>query len=119
MRFLADENCDFAVVRALRTAGHDVLVVAEAAPGAEDVVVVDLAVREGRILLTEDKDFGQLVYAAKRDTGGVILLRYPATARTNLSKAVVELVGRLGESLIGRFVVMQPSRVRIGGGLEN
>ena len=119
MRFLADENCDFAVVRALRAAGHDVLAVAEAAPGTEDVVVVDLAVREGRILLTEDKDFGQLVYAAKRGTGGVILLRYPATARTNLSEAVMELVGRLGESLLGRFVVMQPGRVRIGRGSEN
>ena len=63
MCFLADESCDFAVVRALRGAGHDVVAVAEVSPRAEGEVVIDLAVRGGRILLTEDKDFGQLVYA--------------------------------------------------------
>ena len=55
MRFLADESCDFAVVRALREAGHDVAVVRELSPGVADEVVIDFAVRENRILLTEDK----------------------------------------------------------------
>ena len=63
MRFLADESCDFAVVRALREAGHDVAAVRELSLGVADDVVINLAVRENRILLTEDKDFGQLVYA--------------------------------------------------------
>lgn len=63
MRFLADESCDFAIVRALRGAGHDVLAVAEIAPRAEDPEVVQLAVGEGRLLLTEDKDFGRIVFA--------------------------------------------------------
>jgi hypothetical protein len=48
VRFLADESCDFAAVRALRVASHDVLTVAEAAPSAEDEVVVGLALREQR-----------------------------------------------------------------------
>lgn len=61
MRFLADESCDFAVVRALREAGHDVLAIREVSPRAEDSAVVDRAHREERVLLTEDKDFGQLV----------------------------------------------------------
>jgi predicted nuclease of predicted toxin-antitoxin system len=113
MRFLADENCDFAVVRALRAAGHDVLAVAEISPRAEDERVITLAVREARILLTEDKDFGRLVYANRPPTGGVLLLRFPASARTDLAGAVVELVRRRGEQLIGRFVVVQPGRVRI------
>lgn len=63
MRFLADESCDFAVVKALREAGHDVAAVRDSSRGAADEVVINLAVRENRILLTEDKDFGQLVYA--------------------------------------------------------
>lgn len=58
MRFLADENCDLAVVRALRSAGHDVVAVAERSPRAEDPEVIHLALSEGRIVLTEDKDFG-------------------------------------------------------------
>ncbi len=114
MRFLADESCDFAVVRALRAAGYDVVAVAEVSPRAEDEAVIDLALREGRILLTEDKDFGQLVYANLQATGGVLFLRFPATARAKLSNTVLELVRRRGEQLIGRFIVVQPGRVRIG-----
>jgi predicted nuclease of predicted toxin-antitoxin system len=64
MQFLADESCDFAVVRALRVAGHDVLVAAEILPRAEDQDVLRMALDEGRILLTEDKDFGQLVFSS-------------------------------------------------------
>lgn len=46
MRFLADESCDFARLRALRAVGHDVTAVSKVALGAPDVVVLDLAVRE-------------------------------------------------------------------------
>ncbi len=77
MRFLADESCDFGIVQALRAAGHEVLAVAEVTPRAEDPAVIDLAVREGRVLLTEDKDFGQLVFASGSASSGVILFRYP------------------------------------------
>ena len=113
MRLLADESCDFAVVRALRSAGHDLRAVAEVAPSAADEVVLDLAVRDKRVLLTEDKDFGQWVYANKRATGGVLLLRYPATARRTMPAAVVRLIDRHGGRLVGCFVVVQPGRVRI------
>lgn len=114
MRFLADECCDFAVVRALRLAGHDVLTMAEVAPRAVDNVVIALADREGRILLTEDKDFGQLVYANARHSGGVILVRFPSQARKALAGTVVHLVSQIGEHLLGSFVVVQPGRTRIG-----
>lgn len=106
MRFLADESCDFAVVRALREAGHDVVAVAETSVGATDEMVLQLAVREERVLLTEDKDFGQLVYAAARSAAGVVFMRYPASRR-------VVLVSTQQERLIGCFAVVQPGRVRI------
>lgn len=67
MRFLADESCDLAIVRALRAAGHDVLGVAEVSQGADDELVIDLAVREERILLTEDKDFGNSSTQAREE----------------------------------------------------
>jgi len=114
MRFLADESCDFAVVRALREAGHDVHAIAESAPSSADEAILRLAVREKRILLTEDKDFGQWVYADRRATGGVIFLRYPSAARTVMAAAIAGLVERHGERLAGCFVVVQPGRVRIG-----
>ena len=113
MRFLADESCDFAVVRALRATGHDVMAVLEVALGAPDDVVLDLAVREDRIFLTEDKDFGQLVYAAAKMTKGVIFIRFPAPARQILPQVVVDLVEDKGETLAGHFIVIQPGRIRI------
>jgi uncharacterized protein with PIN domain len=113
MRFLADESCDFTVVRALRSAGHDVAAVAEISPRADDEAVARLAVHEDRILITEDKDFGQLVFAERLHTGGVLLLRFPARARRHLPNAVVDLVRRRGQRLIGDFVVVQPGRTRI------
>jgi predicted nuclease of predicted toxin-antitoxin system len=76
---------------------------------------MDLALREKRILLTEDKDFGQLVYATAQPSGGIILIRYPANARKSLPKAVADLVRETGDQLIGRFAVLGPGRIRIGG----
>jgi predicted nuclease of predicted toxin-antitoxin system len=105
VRFLADESCDFAIVRALRAAGHDVLAVAELSPRSDDSHVMDLALREKRILLTEDKDFGQLVYASAQPSGGVILIRYPANARKSLPKAVADLIRETGGQLIGSLAV--------------
>jgi predicted nuclease of predicted toxin-antitoxin system len=63
MRFLADECCDFAAVRTFRAHGHDVLAVSESQHRSVDVDVIGLALTENRILLTEDKDFGWLVFA--------------------------------------------------------
>jgi predicted nuclease of predicted toxin-antitoxin system len=115
MQFLADESCDFRVVRALRAAGHDVVAVADIAPGASDDVVIEMAARDGRLLLTEDRDFGQLMYAAGKPAFGVILMRFPSTVRAALPGSVVAFVGEHGARLAGRFVVMEPGRVRISG----
>lgn len=115
MRFLADESCDFSVVRALRTAGHDVLAVAEFSAGLEDVLILESALREHRVVLTEDKDFGQLVYANAQPSNGVIFIRYPANARKHLAKAVVSFIAEAPAHLTSSFVVLAPGRVRITG----
>ncbi|MGH9364923.1 MAG: DUF5615 family PIN-like protein [Thermoanaerobaculia bacterium] len=111
---LADESCDFAVVRALRGAGHDVVAVIEISPRAEDTEVLRLARDERRVLLTEDKDFGQLVHAAGASSSGVIFFRFPQSARGDLRRAALDLIRQKGDDLIGRFVVVQPGRIRIG-----
>lgn len=95
MRFLADESCDFSVVRTLRRTGFDVLSVSESIPRAEDSEVIELALREKRILLTEDKD------------------SFPAFARKPISRDVLNLVKQQGEKLAGSFVTVQPGRIRI------
>lgn len=114
MRFLVDESCDFAVVRALRDASHDVVAVVEVARGAKDAAVLTLSRGEGRILLTEDKDFGQLVFAGGEGTAGVVFIRFPVAVRSTLPGAVLGLVERFGERLSASFTVLEPGRVRIG-----
>lgn len=114
MRFLADESCDFRVIRALRAAGHDVWAVIETAPGTTDEVVIEIAAREGRVFLTEDRDFGQLVYAAAKPTPGVMLLRFPSSTRTQLPSVVLSVIEQHPEKLADHFVVVQPGRIRFG-----
>ena len=113
MRFLADESCDFAVVRALRADGHDVLAVAEFQQRSVDKDVMELALAEKRILLTEDKDFGRLAFAAHMDSQGVILIRFPASARITLAVAVLRLATEQGSQLEEAFVVLRPGSARI------
>ena len=61
MRLVTDENCDFSVVIDLRLAAYDVASITEMMAGADDETVIDFARSERRLLLTEDKDFGQLL----------------------------------------------------------
>jgi predicted nuclease of predicted toxin-antitoxin system len=114
LRFLADESCDFAVVRALWGVGHDVVAVSEYTQRSRDDELIAQAYREKRILLTEDKDFGWLVFVSHADTAGVILFRFPGNARQTMAKAATSLVREQGASLYGAFVVMQPGYTRIG-----
>ena len=87
MNFLADESCAASVIRALREAGHNVL--------------------------TEDLDFGNLVFARGLSAVGVILIRFRAQARRAKPATVVEAVSRFGSRLRNAFVVVEPGRVRI------
>jgi predicted nuclease of predicted toxin-antitoxin system len=78
MRFLANENFPGAAVVALEAAGHDVVWLRAAAPGTSDADVLAWAVREERILLTFDKDFGELARGSRLPrTCGVVLFRVP------------------------------------------
>ena len=113
MRFIADESCDFAVVRALRDAGYDVAAVAELVPGTEDGAVIERAVGEQRVLLTEDKDFGQLVFASLRPAAGIVFIRFPAHARESLAAEVCAFVQANGDALVDSFSTLQPGRARI------
>lgn len=113
LRFLADESCDFAVVRALRGAGYDVVAVAEFTNQSVDPAVIEQAHRETRILLTEDKDFGWHVFVSHAASAGVMLIRFPSQTRGTLAPSVLQLVRDQADKIPGSFVVIQPGQVRI------
>jgi predicted nuclease of predicted toxin-antitoxin system len=114
LHFLADESCDFGVVRLLRNTGYEVTAIAEILPRADDKKVIKIALEKKSVLITEDKDFGQLVYANGYGSVGVLLLRYPASARKRLLKDIVSFIQQQHGKLAGCFAVLQPGRVRIG-----
>jgi hypothetical protein len=87
--------------------------VAELQRGAPDDVVLGLAAQRPGVLLTEDRDFGRLIYASEGPGAGVIYMRYPSRMRAELIAAVIRLVREQGEQLTACFVVLQPGRVRI------
>ena len=115
MNFVADESCAGPVIRAMRKAGHDVIAIAEIAQGATDEVVLDLALKQRRVLITEDRDFGELVYAHGLRSAGVMLVRFPNQARSSKATTVVAAVAALGSRLEQAFTVVEPGRVRISG----
>ena len=113
MKFVADESCDHAVVRALRNDGYEVEAISEVSPRAIDDVVLKMAVRKNAVLLTEDHDFGRLVHATGHMSTGVILLRYPPVLRLQIAETVCDLAKQYGGGLCSRFVVVEPGRIRV------
>ncbi|MBI3335283.1 MAG: DUF5615 family PIN-like protein [Candidatus Portnoybacteria bacterium] len=75
MKLLVDENIGKSIIDYLRAKGHDVLWVKEKQVGMSDWAIIELALRDKRVLLTYDKDFGELVFHKHRKHYGVLLIR--------------------------------------------
>jgi len=73
--FIADENIDSIIVETLRSNGHEVRYIVELARGADDEQIFQAASRSNELLITADKDFGEIVFRQKRVTQGVLLIR--------------------------------------------
>jgi predicted nuclease of predicted toxin-antitoxin system len=113
LRFLADENFPRAAVAALEAAGHDIVWVRLAAPGAADADVLAAAARESRILLTFDKDFGELAARSALSPGcGVVLFRVPAPSSDAAGQCLAARVAAR-DDWNGHFSVIEPGRVRM------
>lgn len=113
MNLLADECCDVAMVAALRADGHDVLYAVESLRGSTDEEVLRRAVDEGRILLTEDKDFGELVYRLKRPARGIILLRFDVVDHALKIPRLHSVLESQSNQIPGAFVVIDKEKIRI------
>lgn len=112
MRFLADENFPFAALAGLRDLGYDVSSIAQSHAGATDEEVAAICDREGRVLLTFDKDFGDLVFRRGLSSGSsVLLLR--VTPEPGLVVQVIHSVVETGILTAGVFCVAARDRVRV------
>jgi predicted nuclease of predicted toxin-antitoxin system len=110
---LADESVDRQIVHALRAVGFDVDAIAEDSPGMADDGVLELARLHQAILLTADKDFGELVYRLRLIHHGVILLRMAGVDATQKATDVVRAVQAHQDRLPNAFCVISPGMIRI------
>ena len=113
MRFIVDESTGTAVVEYLRSIGHDVLAVAEMMPQADDRDILARAVSEGRILVTNDKDFGELVFRNGRAHHGVVLLRLHDESAANRVRVMTAVLEQYADRLAGHFAVATEGGIRI------
>lgn len=111
-RFLADANFPGSAVALLRAAGCDVTWVQEFMPSASDVMVLENAQAEGRVILTFDKDFSELAFRAGLPSScGIVLFRLPMSPPAEaVQRAVSVILDR--PRWTGRFSVVEPDRIR-------
>jgi predicted nuclease of predicted toxin-antitoxin system len=113
MRLLANENFPLASVRSLRAAGHDVAAILEEAPGATDAAVLARAAREARMILTFDRDYGELIYRRRLpNPSGIIYLRFDPLTPQEPGEHVLALLTTEGLTLEGKFTVAERARLR-------
>jgi predicted nuclease of predicted toxin-antitoxin system len=112
MRLLANENVAGATVDALRARGSDVVWAKEEMRGASDEEILERSRREERVLLTFDKDFGELAFrAGRRVTCGIVLLRLRMPKSIADAVAIADRVSAR-DDWRGRFSVIEPGRIR-------
>jgi predicted nuclease of predicted toxin-antitoxin system len=112
MKLLVDECTGPAVARWLEQQGHDVFSVYDQARGIDDERVIEIAKLEGRILITNDRGFGEKVFRERRPHHGVVFLRLANEKALNKIRVLDQLISRHSDMLADRFVVVTESRVR-------
>ena len=113
MRFLVDECTGPSVAKWLREQGHEVFSVYDEARGIGDVAILEKAFAENWILITNDKDFGERVFADRLPHHGVVLLRLTDERAAAKIIVVAQLIANHGERLAERFTVATETAVRI------
>jgi predicted nuclease of predicted toxin-antitoxin system len=113
MRFLADENIHADLVTWLRSRGHDVSYAAETMPSEPDESVLRRANGECRVLVTSDKDFGDLVVHRRLASCGVLLLRLRSPSMADRIRRLEAIWRSIEERLQGSFTVVGERRVRV------
>lgn len=112
LRFLVDETTGMSVAQFLRSLGYDTVSVGQWRPSATDQEVLEKAYRENRVLVTNDKDFGLLVYYSRHPHVGVVLLRLRDESLPTKRKVIQTLLRYHAGRLKGRFVVVSETKVR-------
>jgi predicted nuclease of predicted toxin-antitoxin system len=114
VRFFVDECIGASLVTELRNRGHDVVWAQDNHATLPDVQILAFATRENRVVITEDRDFGTLVFGKRQPAIGIIIVhisdfRIPAA---ELAMLVADVIAEHRGALVGCFLTIEPGRVR-------
>ena len=112
MKFLVDECTGSAVARWLEQQSHDVFSVYDQARGIGDDRVIEITQTEARILITNDRGFGEKVFRERRPHHGVVFLRLADERAANKIRVLGQLLDQYSDEITNRFVVVTETRVR-------
>ena len=113
MRFIVDECTGPGVANWLKNRKHDVVSIYEESPGLEDDRILQKAVMEERIIITNDKDFGEMVFRENKSHCGIILLRLKDDRTSNKIKTLEVIIDKYSDQLLNNFVVISETTIRI------
>jgi predicted nuclease of predicted toxin-antitoxin system len=111
--FFTDECFSGRIIDALRHAGFDIVRATDVCQSAEDSVVLAAAHAQGRILLTEDYDFGELCVRLGLPTRGVVIVSVKKLSAVSQGARVAQSLATLGNRVEGAFVTIEPARIRL------
>lgn len=110
---VADESVDFRIVEVLRDNGISVFSIAENNPSISDAEVLTIAVEHNALLLTEDKDFGELVYRFGMKHCGILLIRLIASSSEQKAEITRSVLNQYADELKNVFAVLDERRLRL------
>lgn len=111
MRFLVDESTGKKLANLLEQAGHDVVFVGDIMPGIANGKVLTKAERANRILITDDKDFGELLFRLKKPSKGIVFLRTDTTSPEKRFELLDDILKKY--EIEGKFIIVKEGRIRI------
>jgi predicted nuclease of predicted toxin-antitoxin system len=112
VKIVADESVIVPLITSLRSVGHEVLAIREIQPAAEDHFVLNLARQEKALLITFDKDFGELVFRQKLLSSGVLLVRLKGLTTEVKTRMVSSAIEKYGSQLMESFSVVSARMIR-------
>jgi predicted nuclease of predicted toxin-antitoxin system len=113
VNIVADQNISAVIIQALRQDGHAVVAIRETARGSADDQILALAHAEGALIVTDDRDFGQLVFRQVKPTSGVLYIRLHGIPSSDRAQLILEVLREHGNELAGKFAVLTRRGLRI------
>jgi len=113
MKFLADECVDKEIVEAIRKLKIEVIYIAEINPRVDDNYILSFASKKDAVLITSDKDFGELIFRQKKISAGIILLRLEGLEKKKKIKLITAAIETLGSELKNGITVISGKQIRL------